>query len=182
MQLGRTCFRGATHVNGPVFAGGGHQLRVPVKLDLTKGFVLSCSELPAIKLRWSPNNDLILGISPENGGTLVTVFSSSMANSMSHFLADHDLTAEPLDITWINETDFILCGRLRRNMSSLLIPYLISGPPGTGKTKTIIETAMQLIKNVSDVHHILICAPSEPAADTLAHRLMQYMSKDGSCF
>ena len=67
-------------------------------------------EPPVIKLRWSPNNDFILGISPENGGTLVTVFSSSMANSMSHFLADHDLTADPLDITWISETEFILCG------------------------------------------------------------------------
>ena len=59
-----------------------------------------------------------------------------------------------------------------------VIPYLISGPPGTGKTKTIIETALQLIKAVPNVHHIILCAPSEPAADTLAHRLMQHMGKD----
>lgn len=53
------------------------------------------------------------------------------------------------------------------------IPYLISGPPGTGKTKTIVETAMQLLLNdITD--HILICAPSESAADTLALRLKRY--------
>ncbi|KAF1977414.1 P-loop containing nucleoside triphosphate hydrolase protein [Bimuria novae-zelandiae CBS 107.79] len=56
------------------------------------------------------------------------------------------------------------------------LPYLISGPPGTGKTKTIVETAMQLLNShVTD--HILICAPSESAADTLALRLKEYLSK-----
>ncbi|KAK3334183.1 P-loop containing nucleoside triphosphate hydrolase protein [Cercophora scortea] len=51
------------------------------------------------------------------------------------------------------------------------VPYLISGPPGTGKTKTIIEIALQLIFNVETTSHILLCAPSEPATDTLADRL-----------
>ncbi|KAK3681042.1 P-loop containing nucleoside triphosphate hydrolase protein [Podospora appendiculata] len=51
------------------------------------------------------------------------------------------------------------------------VPYLISGPPGTGKTKTIIEIALQLIFNVENTSHILLCAPSESATDTLADRL-----------
>ena len=55
------------------------------------------------------------------------------------------------------------------------LPYLISGPPGTGKTKTLIEVAMQLL-NTTDVAHILVCAPSEGAADTLALRLKQYLT------
>jgi helicase MOV-10 len=55
------------------------------------------------------------------------------------------------------------------------LPYLISGPPGTGKTKTLVETAMQML-NSTNVAHILICAPSEAAADTLALRLKQYLS------
>ncbi|OAL52165.1 P-loop containing nucleoside triphosphate hydrolase protein [Pyrenochaeta sp. DS3sAY3a] len=55
------------------------------------------------------------------------------------------------------------------------IPYLISGPPGTGKTKTIVETAMQFLNN-TDNAHLLICAPSEAAADTLALRLKKYLN------
>jgi helicase MOV-10 len=55
------------------------------------------------------------------------------------------------------------------------LPYLISGPPGTGKTKTLVETAMQLL-HTTKVAHILICAPSESAADTIAIRLKQRLS------
>ncbi|KAK3339699.1 P-loop containing nucleoside triphosphate hydrolase protein [Lasiosphaeria hispida] len=59
-----------------------------------------------------------------------------------------------------------------------VLPYLISGPPGTGKTKTMIEIALQLINNVSTVSHILVCAPSDPAADTLANRLRSFVKPD----
>ncbi|KAH8889614.1 P-loop containing nucleoside triphosphate hydrolase protein, partial [Thozetella sp. PMI_491] len=55
------------------------------------------------------------------------------------------------------------------------LPYLISGPPGTGKTKTIIETTLQLLVNVKKVNHILLCAPSDPAADTLVDRLRKHL-------
>ena len=56
-----------------------------------------------------------------------------------------------------------------------VLPYLISGPPGTGKTKTMIEIALQLVNNVKAVSHILVCAPSEQAADTLADRLRSWV-------
>ncbi|KAK0704507.1 P-loop containing nucleoside triphosphate hydrolase protein [Lasiosphaeris hirsuta] len=59
-----------------------------------------------------------------------------------------------------------------------VLPYLISGPPGTGKTKTMIEMALQLINNVPAASHILVCAPSDPAADTLANRLRSYVRPD----
>jgi len=55
------------------------------------------------------------------------------------------------------------------------LPYLISGPPGTGKTKTLVEIAMNLL-NTTEVAHILICAPSEAAADTLGQRLSAYLN------
>ncbi|KAK4503982.1 hypothetical protein PRZ48_004897 [Zasmidium cellare] len=54
------------------------------------------------------------------------------------------------------------------------VPYLISGPPGTGKTKTVTEIALQfLAKNVTN--RIILCAPSDPAADTLVRRLSQHL-------
>ena len=55
------------------------------------------------------------------------------------------------------------------------LPYLIFGPPGTGKTKTIVETALQLV-NRTTCSHILLCAPSDPAADILALRLRQHLT------
>ena len=54
------------------------------------------------------------------------------------------------------------------------VPYVISGPPGTGKTKTIVELALQLAARQESTH-VLVCAPSDPAADTLVHRLSKHM-------
>jgi hypothetical protein len=55
------------------------------------------------------------------------------------------------------------------------IPFLIHGPPGTGKTKTLTETTLQILQ-----HHpharILLTAPSVTAADTLALRLAPHLS------
>lgn len=56
------------------------------------------------------------------------------------------------------------------------IPFLISGIPGSGKTKTVVECALQLRKQRGKPEpHILLCAPSNPAADTLALRLARYL-------
>lgn len=55
------------------------------------------------------------------------------------------------------------------------VPFLISGPPGTGKTKTIVELALQLVKSSHD-HNVLLCAPSDAAADTLALRLRYFLN------
>jgi len=49
--------------------------------------------------------------------------------------------------------------------------YLINGPPGTGKTKTLCEIVAQIGKDPGFPGSILLCAPSNPAADTLALRL-----------
>ncbi|KAB5582542.1 lish protein [Coniochaeta sp. 2T2.1] len=68
-------------------------------------------EPPVIKLRWSPSDSLLLGIAPENQGTLVTVFSATSATSTSFLLKDHNLLEDgALDAAWTSETEFILCG------------------------------------------------------------------------
>ena len=67
-------------------------------------------EPPVIKLRWNPNNVSILAIAPDNGGTLVTVFSAVTSNTLSYVFPHHDLTADPLDAAWISESEFFLCG------------------------------------------------------------------------
>lgn len=54
------------------------------------------------------------------------------------------------------------------------VPFIISGPPGTGKTKTMVELSLQLIA-MRERAHLLICAPSDPAADTLIQRLNKHL-------
>ena len=55
-------------------------------------------------------------------------------------------------------------------------PYVLHGPPGTGKTITVIETVLQLIKrtDLGQQSKILLVAPSNAAADVLCQRLSTF--------
>ncbi|KAH9166488.1 RNA helicase [Lactarius sanguifluus] len=50
------------------------------------------------------------------------------------------------------------------------VPFIIFGPPGTGKTSTVVESIMQLVHRDAS-SKILACTPSNAAADLLAERL-----------
>ncbi|XP_062921481.1 putative helicase MOV-10 isoform X1 [Mobula hypostoma] len=55
-------------------------------------------------------------------------------------------------------------------------PYLIFGPPGTGKTVTIVEAIKQVL-NCIPTAHILACAPSNSATDLLCQRIRRSVEK-----
>ncbi|KAI9204489.1 P-loop containing nucleoside triphosphate hydrolase protein [Polychytrium aggregatum] len=57
------------------------------------------------------------------------------------------------------------------------VPFVIWGPPGTGKTKTLIETILQILNRHPD-SHLLVCAPSHSACDTITHRLIPRLGPD----
>ncbi|KAM6566333.1 hypothetical protein CsatA_025461 [Cannabis sativa] len=50
-------------------------------------------------------------------------------------------------------------------------PYVIHGPPGTGKTMTVVEAILQLYKTQRHAR-ILVCAPSNSAADHVLDKLI----------
>ncbi|XP_076597717.1 putative helicase mov-10-B.2 [Chaetodon auriga] len=58
--------------------------------------------------------------------------------------------------------------------SSKPAPHLVFGPPGTGKTITLVE-AMNQVSRAEQSAHILACAPSNSACDLLCERLLVHM-------
>lgn len=61
------------------------------------------------------------------------------------------------------------------NCSSFPAPYIVFGPPGTGKTSTIIEAIAQIIK-LKPLAHILVTAKSNASCDEIGNRLLQFVS------
>ncbi|XP_053100870.1 helicase MOV-10 isoform X2 [Hemicordylus capensis] len=53
-------------------------------------------------------------------------------------------------------------------------PYLIFGPPGTGKTVTMVEAIKQVVHCMED-SHVLACAPSNSASDLLCQHLRKHI-------
>lgn len=63
----------------------------------------------------------------------------------------------------------IICNVLRGQLRTL--PYLIRGPPGTGKTTTLVEIMVQLI-TYSSTATILVCTQSNSAANLILEKLI----------
>ncbi|KAJ7636873.1 P-loop containing nucleoside triphosphate hydrolase protein [Roridomyces roridus] len=57
------------------------------------------------------------------------------------------------------------------------VPFVVFGPPGTGKTVTMVE-AMRQVLAANPQARILACAPSNSAADLIASRLVGALTKD----
>ncbi len=61
--------------------------------------------------------------------------------------------------------------------SSKPYPYLLFGPPGTGKTTTLTEAIKQVWLR-KETSKILVCAPSNSVADLIASKLLGDIPED----
>ncbi|CUA74319.1 hypothetical protein RSOLAG22IIIB_11143 [Rhizoctonia solani] len=89
-------------------------------------------------------------------------------------MAAHDLGGPEIDLY----NRIIGSNEEQRNAITKIIrlppgspPYIIFGPPGTGKTVTAVECISQLLNDEKTM--ILACAPSNSASDLLAQRLIE---------
>lgn len=55
-------------------------------------------------------------------------------------------------------------------------PFVLFGPPGTGKTTTLAEAIVQVVKSKPHFK-VLVCAPTNTAADVLCARLAPNFAK-----
>lgn len=61
------------------------------------------------------------------------------------------------------------------NCTSYPFPYVIFGPPGTGKTSCVVENILQILK-FKPKSKILICTQSNSASDEIGERLLEYLT------
>ncbi|KAL6265201.1 hypothetical protein P5V15_005285 [Pogonomyrmex californicus] len=80
------------------------------------------------------------------------------------------------DIEWIN-TNIEKNEQQKQAVRKILnntahpAPYIIFGPPGTGKTATLVETINQIVRQFP-TKNILVCTVSNSAADEITKRLL----------
>lgn len=79
---------------------------------------------------------------------------------MSKYKISEKLTEAQRDVV------FAICNRENQQW-----PFILNGPPGTGKTVTISETIQTILK-MDSTSRILVCTPSNMAADRVAEQLM----------
>ncbi|KAF8172752.1 P-loop containing nucleoside triphosphate hydrolase protein [Mycena galopus ATCC 62051] len=91
------------------------------------------------------------------------LFQESSMNLVQRYLPDESWVD-----TGLNEEQKLAVSSIVLHESP--IPFLINGPPGTGKTRTTVEAVLQILRFHPEAS-IVLCAPSNPATDTLVMRL-----------
>lgn len=60
------------------------------------------------------------------------------------------------------------------------LPFVLFGPPGTGKTRTLVAAIEEIIKTTDQ--YVLVCATSNSACDEIAERLLDIIENEKDMF
>lgn len=61
------------------------------------------------------------------------------------------------------------------------LPFILFGPPGTGKTRTLVAAIEEIVKTTTD-QYVLVCATSNSACDEIAERLLDVIENEDDMF
>lgn len=62
------------------------------------------------------------------------------------------------------------------NKTDNLPPYILYGPAGTGKTKTVVAAIVNIVRKTQD--NVLVCVQTNLACDEITSRLIHHLKKD----
>lgn len=62
------------------------------------------------------------------------------------------------------------------NKTDNLPPYILYGPAGTGKTKTLVAAIVNIVRTTED--NVLVCVQTNLACDEITSRLIHHLKKD----
>ena len=120
-------------------------------------------------------------MSTEDGGKLGSMLFPSLKDlPLEDSVTDTSLEEYCNKIAWFDrhlnpEQRRAVGNILLAQVDGLTVPYIVFGPPGTGKTKTVCEAVLQLCRHCSCT--VLVTAPSNTAADLLLEKLSTSLSK-----
>eukprot|EP00794_Sanderia_malayensis_P005865 gene5865-6558_t len=105
----------------------------------------------------------------------VQFFFNRTVTRRRHQAVEHAANLGEDDISFVNKS---LNERQKCAVRKILTaegrpaPYVLFGPPGTGKTITVVEAILQVFSLIP-TSRILACAPSNSASDLIAQRLVE---------